>query len=165
MTPEDLRKLIAYDPETGALTWKARGNKRQDTMVAGKPALNSLCRGYRVGTILRTPMKAHRAAWAIHYGEWPEGQIDHINGNKSDNRIENLRDVDNATNGKNQRRRPNNKTGEQCINWFARDKKWWVKITVDGKQKHIGYFDTMEDAIAARDAAYERFGFHENHGR
>ena len=163
--PEKLKELISYDPLTGDLTWKPRASSRFNTQSAGTPALANPSKGYRTGRLLGKNVKAHRAAWAIHYGEWPIGMIDHINGDRSDNRISNLRVVDASENGKNQRPRRTNKTGQMCINWFPRDKKWWVKITANGRQKHVGYFDTFEDAVAARDLAYAENGFHENHGR
>lgn len=165
ISAEQVRELIAYDPETGSLTWKARSSTRFNSNFAGTPALANPSKGYLVGNLLGENCKAHRAAWAIYYGEWPDGVIDHINGKRSDNRISNLRAVDVAENSKNQRRRSTNKTGEMCINWFPRDQKWWVKITVNGLQKHVGYFDKFEDAVEARDRVYMENGFHENHGR
>jgi len=166
MTPSDLRRLVEYDKDTGLLTWRPRdGNNRFNAKLSGKPAFSQVSGGYLIGRLNGVNLKAHRVAWAIHYGEWPPNQIDHINGIRSDNRLVNLRSVVNSENGKNQKTRSTNKSGEPCISWFGRDAKWWVKITVDGKTKHIGYFDTIDAAIAARDSAWKENGFHENHGR
>lgn len=166
MSPSELRRLVKYDPETGALTWIERdGNARFNSKLAGRPAFAQMSGGYLTGRINGKNYKAHRIAWAVAYGEWPKGQIDHINGDRSDNCLVNLRSVSNSENGKNQKARSTNRSGEPCVNWFARDQKWWVKITVDGHQKHIGYFNTIEEAVAARNSAWKEHGFHENHGR
>lgn len=106
MTPFELRQLVEYDPETGFLTWKPRdGNARFNSKLAGKPALAQPSKGYRTGRIKGKNYKAHRAAWAVTHGEWPQGQIDHINGDRSDNRLSNLRAVSQSENGKNQKTR------------------------------------------------------------
>jgi hypothetical protein len=166
MTPVELRQLVDYDPDLGTLTWKPRdGNACFNSKLAGKPAFAQPSDGYLIGRLGGKNYKSHRVAWAIFHGTWPDGQIDHINGDRSDNRIANLRCVANAVNSKNQKKRSTNKSGEPCVNWFARDQKWWVKITADGHQKHIGYFDTIRDAVSARNAAWKEHGFHENHGR
>jgi hypothetical protein len=165
MTPAEISGLVEYDPETGILTWKPRQSARFNSKLAGKPAFNQMSKGYLTGRLGGRNYKAHRIAWAVYYGEWPTAQIDHINGSRSDNRITNLRAVTNSENGKNQRVRSTNKTGEPCVAWFPRDSKWWVKITVNRRQKHIGYFDTMVEAVDARNRAYKENGFHENHGQ
>lgn len=163
--PSELASLVGYAPETGALFWLPRNEPRFDTKLAWKPAFSQIDRsGYMCGRLRRINMKAHRVAWAVHHGNWPDGYMDHINGDRRDNRLSNLRVVSLAENGKNQRPRRNS-SGEQCVNWFARDSKWWVKITINGRQTHVGYFDEFADAVAARDAAYKEHGFHENHGR
>lgn len=101
MTPFELRQLVEYDPETGSLIWKQRdGNARLNSKLAGKPAFAQLSDGYLTGRIKGKNYKAHRIAWAVAYGEWPQGQIDHINGDRSDNRLPNLRVVSNSENGK-----------------------------------------------------------------
>jgi hypothetical protein len=108
---------------------------------------------------------AHRVIWALHYGKWPEGQIDHINGDPADNRIENLRDVSHAENGRNQRLHRTNTSGFAGVNWRARSRRWLASITVNGRRKHIGCFAALADAVAARKAAEAALGYHPNHGR
>lgn len=169
------RSLIDYQPETGRMTWKARptsmfsSNRACSTWNAryvGTEALrcDNGC-GYRRGSLLGKLQCAHRVAWLITYGEWPKGEIDHINGNRSDNRIANLRCVSHAENGRNQKRSSTNTSGVTGVHWYAALGKWQAHITVNGKLKPLGYFADIHDAIAARKAAEVDHGFHENHGR
>lgn len=97
----------------------------------------------------------------MHYGNWPQ-HIDHINGDRLDNRIENLREVDRAENMKNMRMPADNTSG--FVGVTRHYEKWKAQITVNGKHIYLGRFDHKKDAIAARIAANRKFGFHENHG-
>lgn len=173
-SPELLRKLLRYDSETGQLFWRERsremfGNQRAfntwNSRYASKPALTNNCHGYLQGAIFERKYLAHRVAWAIHTGEWPKNQIDHINGVKSDNRIENLREATSQENMRNVKRQRNNKSGVTGISWEARREKWLVQIGLNGKLKHVGYFSDFENAVAARKDAEMKYGFHKNHGR
>ncbi|WP_230878255.1 HNH endonuclease signature motif containing protein [Burkholderia sp. 9779_493] len=96
-------------------------------------------------------MYAHRLAWFYVYGEWPSGDIDHIDGVRTNNAINNLRDVPRGVNMQNQRRaRSNNRTsGLLGVTWHARRYRWCAQIQVDGKRKGIGYFDDAETAHQA----------------
>lgn len=165
MTPEEMRELVSYDPETGSMIWLPRKSKRWNTNFAGKPAFGNLSNGYLTGRTLGKNYKAHRIAWALFYGEWPSGMIDHINGNRNDNRISNLRVVDAIGNARNMRKRASNTSGYTGVTWFARDKKWWAKIIVNRRCIHIGYFTEILDAVAARAKACKEYGYHENHGK
>lgn len=174
--PHVLRELIEYNPETGVMTWHERPSKffkqdRQRTAErnasnwnaknAGKPALACNSHGYLGGRLFDRTVKAHRVAWAIYYGEWPAQAIDHINGDRSDNRISNLRDVTIAENNRNETLRRNNKSGVTGVSWEKLRGKWQARI----RNKCVGYFDDKNDAIAARKAAEAVYGFHPNHGR
>ena len=104
----------------------------------------------------------HRLIWIYHFGEIPDGlQIDHINHNRTDNDICNLRLVTHKENLKNQKIRKDNKTGITGISWDGRDKRWFSKI---GKI-HLGSFKNLEDAIKVRKEAEILHGYHPNHGR
>jgi hypothetical protein len=179
-SPSVLRQLIDYDPETGALVWRVRGvsfftdgkksaiesMRRWNTRYAGKPALN--CKGnagYFSGKIFNRSYFAHRVAWAIYLGAWPECQIDHINGNKLDNRIENLRSATNQENGKNRTIGITNTSGTIGVYWNVSKSKWSAQIHKNGKQKHIGNFKNKDNAISARAKASAEYGYHANHGR
>jgi hypothetical protein len=107
---------------------------------------------------------AHRVIWAIVHGYWPH-QIDHINGVKTDNRLCNLREVDDAENRKNMCLRSDNKSGHHGVRWSEHLHKWRAEIRINGKTNHIGVYQNKEDAIAARKASEAALGFHVNHGR
>jgi hypothetical protein len=159
---ERLREALSYDAQTGAVTWKEdRKNGKPVGSIAG--SLNPT--GYRHIRIDGRMCQEHRIAWALHYGQWPDGNIDHINGVPSDNRIENLRCVLQATNNRNARRRRDNTSGVTGVLWYEARRKWGVKINRDGKAIFLGLFANVEDAIAARRKAEAKLGYHENHGR
>jgi hypothetical protein len=98
VTAEVVRSMIAYEPETGALTWV---QSPRYGIPVGSPVGCINGRGYVVVTLLGKKFTGHRLAWLLHHGEWPREVIDHINRNPSDNRIANLRDVSQAVNLKN----------------------------------------------------------------
>ena len=178
-SPELLRKLLRYEPATGKLYWRER---TPDMFVDGKYAAERSCKawnskfvdkeaftasrnGYLHGAIFDRLYSAHRVIWAISYCKWPSNQIDHINGDRSDNRIKNLRSVSHAENTRNRRTSEVNTTGVMGVYWYKSRKKWYARIMFDGKNKHLGYFSNKADAIAARKAAEAKYGFHPNHGR
>jgi hypothetical protein len=171
MCIDELRRLVRYDADTGKLTWLERGwdhcprdgGKRWNGRYAGKEAFRVTPSGYRYGMIKRRMFRAHRVAWALHYGEWPDMEIDHINGDRADNRIANLRLVTRAENSRNQSSRKNSKSG--IVGVCQIRKKWRAFINLNGKPRHLGVFDTIEEAIAVRKAAERRAGYHPNHGR
>jgi len=178
ITPEMLRELLRYEPDTGKLFWLSRSASMYQSgdqpaahkaaawnaRYAGKEALTANCNGYRIGTIFNKPMKSHRVAWAFFYGTWPD-QVDHINGIKNDNRIENLRSVTTQENHRNKPRPRHNTSGVIGVCWSKTVSKWAAQIKVDEKSINIGRFDSFDDAVAARKAAEIEYGFHANHGR
>jgi hypothetical protein len=101
----------------------------------------------------------------LTYGSWPEDQIDHINGNGLDNRLENLRAVSNGENLRNQKIPKNNTSGTIGVSFYKRHQKYQASIKINGIRKHLGYFKNKEEAIAARAVANIKYNFHENHGR
>ena len=180
ISPQELQRLLSYDPIAGALTWRKRTQnmfadgkyssqercERWNFRWSGRLAFTSVDKyGYKQGGVLSKTYLAHRVIWAIVNCEWPSGQIDHINGNKIDNRIVNLRIVNNSENQKNQTIASNNTSGFMGVSWKKATKKWYVFIGVDGKMKSLGYFCELSDAINARKEAEVAYGFHKNHGR
>jgi len=161
-TIEVLRDLLAYDPETGALTWLIGHVNR---VKAGDEAGSVNSKGYREVGISGRNYKAHRLAWAIHCGQWPAGEIDHEDGCPANNRIRNLREVAHAENGRNQKAPSTNKSGRIGVCWHARRQKWQAHIWAGGRQTYLGLFEDFSDACAARESAEREHGYHPNHGR
>jgi len=95
---------------------------------------------------------------------WPEGHIDHIDGDTLNDRIKNLRDVTNAENHKNAKMAKSNKSGFNGVSFCKQTGRWRAVIKVNFRNIHLGRFDKIEDAIAARQIANERFGFSDRHG-
>jgi hypothetical protein len=177
--PDLLRKVIDYCPDTGRMIWKKRGPELFDapaehlqrvmnawnSRFSDKAAcLRKSTSGYYVSCILGDRYAMHRIAWAMHYGVAPQGQIDHINGDRTDNRITNLRQVTNAENGRNQKMRSTNTTGVTGVYKVNRKKPWIAIIGVNGKNRHLGYYETMQDAAMARKRAERLYDYHPNHG-
>lgn len=175
IAPERLNEVLRYDPESGKLFWRDRGREFFETQrafstwnarYAGKEAMTSdNGHGYLRGSIGNKLILAHRAIWALQHGEWPVDQIDHINGDRRDNRISNLRCVSHKTNGRNQKRPTNNRSGAVGVHFYKKSKRWQAHITTEGKTNFLGYFDSFEDAVEARKSAEQKLGFHSNHGR
>lgn len=167
ITAELLSELLTCNPETGEIFWKMRGPEwpRSDHFnrkFAGQKALHmDNGTGYLRGAVLKTHVYAHRAMFAIVYGRMPEGQIDHINGNRADNRIVNLREVSCADNCRNAARHKDNTSGRVGVHWKESRGSWRAVIG----RKHLGQFPTFEEACAARERAERALGYHENHGR
>ena len=145
LTPERVRELLSYDPETGVLRWKVSPCWR--VSVGGEAGIHDRD-GYLVVTVDKKKRKAHRLAWAIHHGVWPEGEIDHRNTVKDDNRIDNLRDVSASINMQNIREAlPRSKSG--VLGVVAQGSKFKSTITVQGHTKHVGTFGSAEEAHEA----------------
>lgn len=164
---EYLHKRLRCEPETGKLFWRDCEDMPNSWLAryASKEAFTAVSNyGYRVGTIDGKLFQAHRIIFAMHHGEWPEDQIDHINGVRRDNRIVNLRAVSHAENGRNQSMRKNNKSGVTGVYWHKRDWKWVAQIKVNCRNKYLGLFDTIDEAAAARAEALTRYGFTDRHG-
>ena len=142
-TVETLRALFAYDAVSGALVRLRTGRLAGATNAAG----------YRQATVNGRLFYVHRIAWAMVHGEWPVGHIDHINLNKSDNRIANLRVVDGRLNGQNRLAQRNNKTGAKGVSFGRNGTRFHACIRVDGKTIHLGNHKTLEGAAAAYRAA------------
>lgn len=136
--------LLSYNPDDGLLRWKVGGSGRNLGQIAGWKHN----RGYVAIEVLGGTYLAHRVAWFISTGEFPKNQIDHINGDRSDNRLNNLREVTNAQNAQNKRcARIDNKAGALGVRLMRN--KWQARITTNGKTIHLGSFDSKELASVA----------------
>lgn len=144
-----LSDYINYNSETGVLTWRKNFFKTK----IGKEIGSISTLGYRKVTFKGLTILCHRVAWAIHYGEQPPEVIDHINGNRTDNRMSNLRSVTMGGNARNQRSASKSNKSSKYLGVSKFEGRWRAKIKSHGKYIFIGYFDTEEQA---RDAYIDK---------
>lgn len=146
LTAERLRELLDYDPKTGNFTWLcSRG-----TRIKGEIAGSRNPEGYIQIRADRGTYRAHRLAWLITHGVWPTNEIDHINGDRSDNRLENLRDVSRTTNSQNMRVAGScSISGIMGAHWDETSNKFRARIRVAGKMIYLGRYTTPEEAHQA----------------
>ena len=178
-SPELLRKLLRYEPETGKLFWRERGVEmfsdgkqsaewacnRWNSRYSGKEAFTAIdTYGYKKGSIFKTSYLAHRVIWAMVNGEWAE-EIDHIHGVRCDNRMSELRAVSHKENARNQRKPSNNTSGAIGVCWHKSRERWVANVKINGKVKFLGYFTDFDEAVTIRKDAEAKYKFHENHGR
>lgn len=161
-----LRQLFDYESETGFLYRKLNSltSARGWTLPGTRAFLNETSKGYYRGGLLGRNVMAHRVVWKWHHGTEPE-EIDHINGIKTDNRIENLRPASRQENNRNSAIRKNNTSGVQGVCWHKTKKRWIAAIRANGRSVEIGSFRTLSEAAEARKSAEGNFGYHPNHGR
>lgn len=163
LTYERASELLRYEPETGKLYWKCRRQKIRIGSEAG--SLSSVGRNtYRRIMIDGRLYLTHRIAWLIYYGGWPENQIDHCDGDGLNNRIENLRNVTQGENQKNQRMPRNNTSGFTGVFWHKQKEKWQSQIKINGKRKYLGRFDDIYEAASAYRKMADANGYTERHG-
>ena len=147
ITQDRLKSLTTYDPSTGLFRSLVRRSMHHpgDLLGCVNPA-----NGYVQIMLERKLYRVHRLAWLYVYGVWPEGQIDHINHSRADNRIANLRDVSSGINHQNRARKTKSFSGHLGVSWHKRDARWQARIEVLGRQTHLGCFADLADAINAR---------------
>lgn len=160
---EFLRKIISYDPDTGSMVWKSRPfdmfhsdriAASWNTRFSGKQAFQTHRKdGYLMGWINKTPYLAHRIAWKIFHEVDPEFEIDHINTDKSDNRIANLRKATRNNNQHNRGKSKTNNSGYKGVSLHKRTGKWQAEISLGGVKSYLGLFSRPEDAHNAYVAA------------
>lgn len=151
LTLERLRELLEYSPETGVFVWKIKRKKVNPGDIAGTIKSN----GYRNITINRHEYGAHRLAWLYVHGKFPARYIDHINRNKQDNRLVNLREATPQQNTHNRRGDKNSKTGIKGVYFKPKNARRCFEswIMCSGKQHYLGRFKTAEEASVAYQAA------------
>jgi hypothetical protein len=157
ITYERANQLLRYDPETGKLFWKVR--KKGGKGFGGEAGYLNKSIGYMYVGIDNYRCLVHRIIWLLHYGYAPDCQIDHINRDRADNRIENLRLAtrNESDNHQNRSLPSNNKSGVIGVSWHKAARKWCVEIWVDKVKHYIGLFENFEDAVIARKAAESRY--------
>ena len=180
---EYLKQCFEYNRDTGKLTWKNRpvthfsaGYRSAqgccnnwNAKMAGKEAFTAVAKngGYNFGTLDGVKgIKAHRLIWKLFYGVDPShSEIDHANGIRTDNRIENLTLTTSSGNSANLGIYKASKTGVHGVRWNKATSSWRVVITRDKKTTHIGLFDDFFEACCARKGAELKLGFSSNHGQ
>ena len=154
LTQERLKQLLTYDPETGLFKrFKRLGPK---TEIAGHVDTS----GHRQIMLDTKLYMAHRLAWLYVYGYFPLNQIDHINRNPDDNRLVNLREATHSQNQQNTKVKSNNKSGFKGISFIAKENKWRVRITKEGKTICLGRHKNLDLAIKIRQNAENKFFTH-----
>ena len=156
LTQDRLKELLNYDPETGVFTWRVCRYCVQAGETAGYLNPN----GYIYIKIDGKDYRLHRLVWLYVHGIIPKQQLDHINGNRSDNRLVNLRVVTNKQNCENRKQQANNTSGYRGVHWNASANKWVARIRHHGKRHHVGVFDTAEEAGRAAKAARDMLFTH-----
>jgi len=147
MTPELSRTLFHYNKSTGQLVWAVNARGRS---AKGSPAGTIDSDGYIVVRYKGVGYKAHRIVWLMHFGSWPSAMLDHINGHKSDNRIDNLRLGGESLNNLNiAAPNRNTRSGYRGVSWFAQYGKWKAMIQYKGVSHFIGHFDCPKQAHVA----------------
>lgn len=159
---EHVNELLEYEPETGVLRWIKSPNKR---VAIGSKAGSISSFGYIKLKIDKKEYFAHRIAWLLYYKEWPSGQIDHIDNNRKNNAISNLRDCTASQNQRNQKRRKSNSTGIKGVYWDANLNKWKVQVRGDGRIQYGGHYKSIQAAeLAAIELRNRLHGEYANHG-
>jgi len=154
LTQDQLKNYLTYHSESGLFC-----------RVGSDVSLGCINKkGYVKIRVLDRTYMAHRLAWLYTNGSMPKDQIDHINHDKADNKIINLREVSNQENLKNQGMRGNNTSGFIGVYWDNKQEKWSSQVMVDAKCIFLGRFKNKQDAIKARKKANIKYGFHKNHG-
>ena len=150
-----LEELLSYDQRTGVFVWKANNRRAGYVNTIGYVAI-------KIGPKL---YYAHRLAWKMVHGSDPEYTIDHIDGDRSNNSIGNLRDIPKRMQHRNEGKQKNNTSGFTGVVWDKSKRKWRAEIKVNYRNVYLGRFDNIDDAIAARKKANKKYGFHVNHGQ
>ena len=173
ITARYAEECFRIDAECGALVWNVRPEhhfhsikycKGWNARHANRRAGTSCKHGYIAVSINKKFYLAHRLVWLMESGAWPEHEIDHVNGIRSDNRISNLRECTRQENCRNTGMRSDNKSGHCGVWWDARRGRWQAYIKSGPKRVSLGRFDSFEEAATARKQAEEERMFSDRHG-
>lgn len=159
MTKEELEKLFEY--KDGELYWKVtRNNKTKKGMLAGGRSIN----GYIYVTINNKNYRAHRIIYLLHHGVAPK-ILDHIDGNRQNNKIANLREATSSQNSMNSKIKKDNTSGVKGVHLHKPTGKWIVRVNINKQRKHLGLFEDFElAALVATEARDKYYGEFANHG-
>lgn len=169
-----LAEFLDYNPTTGRIYWNyrdirwfksTRDCKIWNTKNAFNEAFTHTVTGYRTGRLLGHSYLAHKLIFKILHGTEPT-EIDHIDGDRQNNKPDNLRAVTRNENMQNRKTPSSNKSGAMGVCYFKRTSRWCAYISINGKRVHLGFFKDIADAIAARQTAIQQQPeYHPNHGR
>ena len=167
LTQDDVRRALDYDPETGSLTWRTRADRDHswNMRFSGEVAGNTTRTGYRILHMSAGMFLAHRLIWIWMTGDMPDGNIDHINRDRADNRWCNLRLASASQNAMNSGLREANTSGVKGVSWSKGKRRWIAFITLNGRRRHLGSSTMIEEAKRIREAAEaEHFGEYAHKG-
>lgn len=167
MDQSKLKEILEYNEYTGEFTWLCdRHARKVKGLRAGWETGKSEKRAtsYREIRFKNKIYKEHRLAFLYMTGSIPD-IVDHIDGNGLNNKWSNLRAVNATDSARNKPIQKNNKSGIPGVSYYKKLKKWRAAISVNGKKKHLGYFDEIDEAAERRLLALNEFGYHKNHGR
>lgn len=164
ITQEELKEVMNYDPHTGIFIREKKAVNVPNVKNIVGTRKKASGKTYLLTKVKGIQYYLHRLAWLYVFGNFPDRDIDHINGNSSDNRIINLREVTKLENSKNRRLASNNKSGVSGVSWNKKTRKWHTSIRVDNKRCFLGCFDSIFDAACVKKTAEKIHGFHKNHG-
>jgi hypothetical protein len=150
LTQSILKEYLSYDPETGVFCWNKKTTKFSNVNIGDVAGTSNHHKGYVYIKFMGRQYAAHRLAWLYMYGDLPDKEIDHINRNRSDNRICNLRDVHRTINCRNRSVSSVNTSGHIGVSFCKKSQKWRAYFSEHGKQRMMGLFDSKDDAINAR---------------
>lgn len=146
ITQERLKELLSYDPITGIF----KRLKQINYKINPDKIVGSINDGYLIVKLDNKFYRLHRLAWLYAHGRFPENDIDHIDGDKQNNKLENLREANNSENGRNKPKFKKNKSGHKGVCWIEKSQKWRASIALGNKKtKHIGLYENLEDAVEA----------------
>jgi hypothetical protein len=152
ITLDEIQEVLRYDANTGEFCWLVPKNSFRGKAKVGSVAGSITDTGYRTIYIKGANYKAHRLAFLYMTGAWPSLYVDHIDGDRLNNRWSNLREANKSENCKNQGLSSRNKSGCKGVWWDKAREKYQAYITADGKRHNLGRFDSLEEARSA----YER---------
>lgn len=157
-----------FSYKDGFIYWKLsvkNQSKCKYHCSVGDIAGNVNSSGYVVVNLFGHQLRVHRIIWEMHFGEIPEGmEVDHINHDTTDNRIENLRIVSRSGNMRNKSIDKRNTSGATGVYYHRKNKKWYAQIMHNKKRIHLGFFCSFDLAVEARKEAELKYCYHKNHG-
>ena len=159
ITQKELKEILEYNENTGKFFWKIK--PMYNVNIGDKAGNNH--NGYTRLTINGKKYLTHRLAWLYVYGEFPKGDLDHIDNDRGNCRINNLRIANKSTNGFNRKKQANNTSGIKGVIWSKASNKWMVKIGVNKKKLYFGVWNDLEFAeLVAQEARAKYHGEYAN---